>query len=1009
MLSRNSRNKESKPQKLIGERYKLGEEIGRGASGVVYRGLDTKTGKHVAVKEVSLERMQPSDISAIMGEVELLKSLNHVNVVQYLGSFQTRHYLYIVMELVEAGSLAMIIKKNHFGPFPESLVAVYIDQVLQGLAYLHSQGVVHRDIKGANILTNKEGLVKLADFGVAARLEEAPQYDRGQSEEEYMQPAGTPYWMAPEIVELKTVTASSDIWSVGCVAIELLTGFPPYFDLQPLSALYNIVQEPHPPLPNGASETFKDFLLSCFDKDPMKRPSAQALTMHPWIVQNRKSIKSLWGQTIKADSNDQYDAGVASVVQRLIAADLTSSVSDASNAGASTESFETANETRPSSSRPSDVIDTVEGYRIDSVNQAEFDEENQIDTAGQIALSRIVESGAFHQDPFSVGQPTNPHATVQDAADVIRQISSLKISSNSKERSLVEEAAAAASARTIDGYIAKHHQLAKVFVKADGLSSLRELFDSSSERVLMPCLDLLMTVITANLEALEEVCCLGIIPSALRFAAKQHPVSLRIRAGQFGHILATSSSFSSRLLISCQGIPFLMALVDEQPQRVEDFQLASLAISTFWAILRRTTLPGANVWPNQYLRLMAHHGVPHRVVQILPHVLRRASEMGSRQRAPRPQSGQQAESAMCEPEASVNTDIDSHLENFSQPGAMRELDDMLRISEGALNLFVALSFGDKVVKARCARKDTITLLLSLTLRMPTDMQEKVLLAIKSLSGEETVIGSLEEANGVAYASAQLAREDSPRLQADGLKTLKNMCQLSRTRQEKAARAGSVPWLCRLAIHPPKLNARSAEREDAGEDEAIALLCAMVHSSSKTRDLLWKSNALDVFLQLLKDEACQASVLEAITFWLDCDAARIEPKLLEDAAITRIVLLMPCGNDISETKLDNLPNITSPISKLVSKSRKIGLALSSSGLASRITELMAKSNPSTILSLMDLLKLLYEIQPHPQQFLSENKIAGILQTLVRNWTAEDQVLVSIQANKLLSVFSIDESL
>lgn len=742
----------------------------------------------------------------------------------------------------------------------------------------------------------------------------------------------------------------------------------------------------------------------------MKRPPAQALTMHPWIVQNRKSIKSLWGQTIKADSNDQYDAGVASVVQRLIAADLTSSVSEASNAEASTDSFETANETRPSSSRPSDLIDAVEGYQVDNINQTEFNEENETDTAGQIALTRIVESGVFHQDPFSVGQPTNPHATVQDATDVIRQISSLKISSNSKERSLVEEAAAAASARTIDGYIAKHHQLAKVFVKADGLSSLRELFDSSSERVLMPCLDLLMTVITADLEALEEVCCLGIVPSALRFAAKQHPVSLRMRAGQFGHILATSSSFSSRLLVSCQGIPFLMALIDEQPQRVEDFQLVSLAISTFWAILRRTTLPGASVWPNQYLRLMAHHGVPHRIVQILPHALRRASEMGSMQGPPRPQSENQAQNVEGEPESSVNTG-DSPLERFSEPCIMRELDDILQIAEGAVNLFVALSFGDKVVKARCAKKDTVTLLLSLTLRMPTDMQEKVLLAIKSLSGEETAISSLEEANGVAYSSAQLAREDSPRLQADGLKTLKNMCQLSRTRQEKAAKAGSVPWLCRLAIQPPKLNSHSvsADREDAGEDDAIALLCAMVHSSSKTRDILWKSNALDVFLQLLKDEACQASVLEAITFWLDCDAARIEPKLLEDAAITRIVLLMPCGTDVSETKLDNLPNITSPISKLVTKSRKIGLALTSSGLASRITELMAKSNPPTVLSLMDLLKLLYEIQPHPQQFLSENKISTILQTLVRNWTAEDQVLVSIQANKLLSVFSIDESI
>lgn len=266
-LVRNIGSRQGK--KLIGERYRIGEELGRGASGRVYKGLDIKTGVDVAVKEISLERLRPSDISGIIGEVELLKSLNHKNVVQYLGSFRTRQFLYIVMELVEAGSLACIIKNNNFGPFPESLVAVYIEQVLRGLAYLHSQGVVHRDIKGANILTNKDGIVKLADFGVAARLsDDVRMEDKSSQKEEDMdaQPVGTPYWMAPEVVELKTVTASSDIWSVGCLAIELLTGYPPYFDLQPLSALYNIVQDSHPPLPNGASDSFRDFLFACFDK-----------------------------------------------------------------------------------------------------------------------------------------------------------------------------------------------------------------------------------------------------------------------------------------------------------------------------------------------------------------------------------------------------------------------------------------------------------------------------------------------------------------------------------------------------------------------------------------------------------------------------------------------------------------------------------------------------------------------------------------------------------------------
>lgn len=141
----------------------------------------------------------------------------------------------------ENGSLHSIAK--NFGRFPENLVGLYMSQVLHGLLYLHEQGVIHRDIKGANILTTKEGLVKLADFGVASRT-------TGLSESSVV---GTPYWMAPEVIELSGATTASDIWSLGCTVIELLEGKPPYHSLAPMPALFRIVNDDHPPLPQGAS------------------------------------------------------------------------------------------------------------------------------------------------------------------------------------------------------------------------------------------------------------------------------------------------------------------------------------------------------------------------------------------------------------------------------------------------------------------------------------------------------------------------------------------------------------------------------------------------------------------------------------------------------------------------------------------------------------------------------------------------------------------------------------
>lgn len=189
----------------------------------------------------------------------------------------------------ENGSLTNICKR--FGKFPENLVAVYIYQVLQGVAYLHQQGTVHRDIKGANILTTKDGLAKLADFGVATRVTNLGEQSV----------VGTPNWMAPEVIELNGASTASDIWSLGCTIIELLTGKPPYHNLRQMPALFAIVNDDHPPIPDGFSPQVQDFLLQCFQKDPNLRVSARKLLKHPWMLSVAESDKSKLYMTTKYD------------------------------------------------------------------------------------------------------------------------------------------------------------------------------------------------------------------------------------------------------------------------------------------------------------------------------------------------------------------------------------------------------------------------------------------------------------------------------------------------------------------------------------------------------------------------------------------------------------------------------------------------------------------------------------------------------------------------------------
>ncbi|KAG9072093.1 hypothetical protein KI688_006317 [Linnemannia hyalina] len=208
-------------------------------------------------------------------EIDLLKKLNHANIVKYYGFEKTTEYLNIILEFCENGSLSSLCK--NFGKLPEHLGATYITQVLDGLIYLHDQGVIHRDIKGANILATKEGIVKLADFGVA--------------------------------------TLSNDVgdMSVGCTVIELLDGKPPYHDLPPMGALYRIVQDDHPPIPESVSAIVRDFLMQCFQKDCNLRVSAKKLSKHPWIQMSRK--KATGSQRSREKAVPAYEEAIESVRQ----------------------------------------------------------------------------------------------------------------------------------------------------------------------------------------------------------------------------------------------------------------------------------------------------------------------------------------------------------------------------------------------------------------------------------------------------------------------------------------------------------------------------------------------------------------------------------------------------------------------------------------------------------------------------------------------------------------------
>ncbi|GAA5831379.1 hypothetical protein JCM11251_004003 [Rhodosporidiobolus azoricus] len=269
--------------------YQLGECIGRGQFGSVYRGLNLNTGSVVAVKRIQLDGKTESEIDELSNEIGLLQRLTHPSVVKYEGVVRTEHYLNIILEYVENGSLEKTLRQ--FGCLPESLVASYAVKILEGLSYLHGQGVVHCDLKAANILSTKQGNIKLSDFGVSLNLH-AIKATKGPNPGAN-EANGTPNWMAPEVIELNGATASSDIWSLAATIVELIDGRPPYADLVAMSAMFRIVEDEEPPIPVRCSDELKAFLRRCFKKDPRERPTAEDLFEDPWLLKHWDPCKDM--------------------------------------------------------------------------------------------------------------------------------------------------------------------------------------------------------------------------------------------------------------------------------------------------------------------------------------------------------------------------------------------------------------------------------------------------------------------------------------------------------------------------------------------------------------------------------------------------------------------------------------------------------------------------------------------------------------------------------------------
>lgn len=957
--------------------YALLEVIGKGAYGTVYKGIWREVGHHVAVKRVSRKRLSPDEETALQTEILLFKNLKDQYIVNYIEAVDDPHsnYLDIVMEYVEGGSLFNIIQsirkslEKGARVFDEPVVAHFIRQVVLGLRYLHKQGVVHRDIKGANILVTKESHVKLADFGVSSTK---PGNDLSESTNP-MEVAGSPNWMAPEIINLEGYSTASDIWSLGCTMVELLTGFPPYHELADFAALFRIVQDDCPPIPSNLSADCDDFLRKCFNKDVNTRASADDLLAHRWltgkdVVKQREqpavetSLNALANKDSTLSSNTHVTLDMYEEEGELDFEDLDFGDDDDSSAKLSSSA----------------AVCFDAGTPMKDDSDAGFSETTRPD---EDAENDLIESElrrlSIRDDPFQ---------DMLDDPEVDLERERLR---KQKEHWKMVKMQAAALGQSEDVHVEACEELVRMFkenpeqryylIYDPGLLPIIEVLESGgngSDRVVEAMLQVTLSLLddasdkvaqtgdisdsggvaapsqtevasfgyprVSNIR--EDLCLAGFLPVVMQYCLRSQPFQVRILAARFLEKMLQLEK-ALHMFIACRGFSVFVDMLE--PDIEQAGELSQIALG---AIDRMLSMDKQR-HKRDFCRRFAWSGLLDRIVEGITFNMNRINEMTT---------------GDVEVDKGVKGLLESHVTKLAF----------------LLQTFAARA--DPSVKVKMMTQPVLDPMVEQIAdrHVPESASQSILCCIRDLSRDPQTHHALQSAAAIDTLVEYLSVDTNPGADTKArhliISSLHNLCIVSPSRQELAAKAGLVPHLQRY-IRSQDINLRSL---------CIDMYSGLACAGPLTRVELSKHSGVDFYVDLLvllsvpgTVRKWQARVLQSISEWLDDSSQSkvVEQRLVLEKNRTRVC------ESLSKMRISEVEGVLEPYLKMVTISENVNITFGSSVeliscMVRWLEEMYVESERPGSSGARGRLLLLRTLLAHARRWKSGSDISGLIGAL-----------------------------